>query len=114
MRYMKENLNSDILAFFRDIEKQTESDKILTLRLLMDKYIHLSQTDLLMDKFDFNEIIGLAKKEIVNKTLPVKIGNTNSLIIETEVPNLCVIEATISHLSKKGCLKKLPKFDYKK
>lgn len=110
----KENLESDVLRFFRDIENQTDSDKIQTLRLLMDKYIHISKSDYLMDKSDYNSIMGLAKKNIVDITLPVKLGKAESPISETEVANLCVIESVIGHLNKNGCLKKLPKFDYKK
>ena len=116
MRYMKEtqNLDSDIIRFFKDIEKQSESDKIHTLRLLMDKYIHLSKSDFIMDKFDLNEIIGRAKKDIVDKVLPVKMGKMETNVPETDVPNLCIVESTISHLNKNGCLKKLAKFDYRK
>jgi hypothetical protein len=111
---MKENLDNEIMAFFRDIENQTESDKIRTLRLLLDKHLHISKADYLMDKFDFSAIVGSAKREIVNKTLPVRMGKTDLQIMENEVANLCVIEATILHLNKNGCLKKIPKFDYNK
>ena len=109
----KQNLESDILNFFEDIENQSQSDKIITLRLLLDKYVHLSKSDYMMDKIDFNEIVGNAKRLIVEKTLPVKIGKNESTISEGEIANLCVIEATVMSLNKKGCLKKLAKFDYK-
>jgi hypothetical protein len=110
----KQNLDSDILKFFKDIENQNDSDRNQTLRLLMDKYIHLTKSDYIMDKFDFNKIISSAKKLIIDKTLPVKIGKTESKLLETEIPNLCVIESTISFLNNNGCLKKIAKFDYKK
>lgn len=109
----KQNLESDILNFFKDIENQNESDKIVTLRLLLDKYIHLSKSDYMMDKMDFNEIVGNAKRLIVEKALPVKLGKSESPISENEVANLCVIESTVMALNKKGCLKKIAKFDYK-
>lgn len=110
----KQNLESDIITFFEDIENQSDSDKIITLRLLLDKYIHISKSDYMMDKMDFNEIVGNAKRLIVEKTLPVKMGKNESVVSENEVANLCVIEATVMALHKRGCLKKLPKFDYKK
>jgi hypothetical protein len=74
----------------------------------------MSKADYVMDRFDFNAIITTAKREIVNKTLPVRVGKNEVQIMETEIGNLCVIEATISHLNKNGCLKKIAKFDYKK
>jgi hypothetical protein len=109
-----DNLDSDIIRFFKDIENQSDSDKIQTLRNLMDKYIHLSKADHMMDKVDFNNIIGLAKKGIVDIALPAKLGKSDIPVLETEIPNLCIIEATIGFLNKNGCLKKLPKFDYRK
>lgn len=108
----KQNLDSDIIRFFKDIEDQTESDKMETLRLLMDKYIHLTKATYLMDKYDLSDIISLAKKIITEKTLPLNIGR--SPVHESEIANLCVVEATINHLNNKGCLKKLAKFDYNK
>jgi hypothetical protein len=109
----EQNLDFDILNFFNDIKNQSQADQILTLRLLLDKHIHLNKSDHLMDKIDFNEIIGNAKKIIIEKTLPIKIGKNESPISENEVLNLCVIEATIMALHKRACLKKIPKFDYK-
>ena len=110
----KEALESDIIRFFKDIENQTESDKIQTLRLLMDKHIHISKSTHVMDKTDFNEINGLAKKNVIELSMPVRLGRLETSVSESEAVNLCIIESTISYLNKNGCLKKLPKFDYKK
>lgn len=112
---MKDNqkLEYDILSFFKEIENQSESDKIVTLRMLLDKYIHITKSDYIMDKSDFNEIISNAKKLMVERQLPVRIGKIESAISESEIANLCVIESTIMSLNKRGCLKKIAKFDYK-
>lgn len=109
----EESLNFDILNFFKEIENQGDSDRIKSLRLLMDKYIHLNKADYLMEKFDFNEITSLAKREILEKNMPAKIKGSNMYLSENEVVNLCIIEATVTHLNKIGCLKRIPKFDYK-
>lgn len=108
-----EKLNCDILNFFKEIENQSPSDRIISLRLLLDKYIHMTKCDFMMDRIDFNEIVSNAKKIMAEKTMPVKIGKSDSPIFETEMVSLCIIESTIMSLNKRGCLKKIPKFEYK-
>ena len=110
---LKDQLNVDILRFFEQIENQNSNDKIQTLRNLLDKYIHLSTADYLMDSHDLNMIISNAKTLFSQKTFPVFLGDKKSKVMEAEQANLCVIESVVSHLNKKECLKKIPKFKYK-
>ena len=99
---IKEQVEVDILRFFEQIETQ-------------DKYIHLSTSDHLMDYYDLNSIISSAKNKFANEkiTRHLKSGIMNRKVSPDEVANLLVIEATIGHLNKIECLKKLPRFDYK-
>jgi len=110
---LKSELEVDIKRFFKQIENQNENDRVNTLRLLMDKYIHLSTSSYMMDNHDLNMIISHAKSLFANKTFPVYLGDSKKIVYENDQANLCVIESTISHLNNKDCLKKLPKFDYK-
>ncbi len=111
MSKLKEQLDVDILRFLENIETQNYSDKIQTLRHLFDKYIHLSQAELLLDAHDLTVIINDAKNIFASQTMPVHIGPTKRLVSPGDLPNLCVIEAAVAHLNRKDCLKKIPKFD---
>lgn len=111
MSNLKEQLDTDILRFLENIETQNYSDKIQTLKNLFDKYIHLSHAELLLDNHDLATIISNAKNIFANQTMPIHIGPNKRLVNPADLPNLCVIEATISLLNKKDCLKKVAKFD---
>ena len=108
-----EDLESDINQFFKQIENQNISDSKVTLRILLDKYIHLNKAEYLMDKYDLNSIISAAKSVYASKTFPAYLGNSKSRVMEEEQKNLCLVEATVTHLNKKDCLKRLPKFNYR-
>lgn len=110
---LKEQLESDIISFFKQIENQSSSDQRETLRLLMEKYIHLSKTEFLMDKHDLDSIINGAKMLMANKSFPAFLGKAKKRVFENEQTTLCIIESTVSHFNKNDCLKKLPKFDYR-
>jgi hypothetical protein len=111
MSKLKEQLEVDILRFLENIENQNTTDKIQTLRDLFDKYIHLSKSDYMMDAHDLTVIINDAKNRFVTQTMPVHLGATKRLVGAVDLPNLCLIEATVGHLNKKDCLKKMPRFD---
>jgi hypothetical protein len=113
MSKVKEEVEVDIKRFFEQIENQSSSDKLQTLRNLLDKHIHLTTSDYMMDYHDLNAIVSHAKGSFVNKTFPVFLGDKKRKVGQNEQANLCVIEATISHLNKNDCLKRLPKFKYK-
>lgn len=111
MSKLKEQLEVDILRFLENIETQNTSDKIQTLRHLFDKYLHLSQAELLLDAHDLSVIINNAKSIFATQSVPIHLGVTKRPVGPADLPNLCVIEATVAHLNKKDCLKKMAKFD---
>ena len=108
----EKDLDIDIYTFFEQIESQNRNDRMKTLRLLMDKYIHINKSDYLMDIHDLNTIVSNAKRIFVDKTMPMFLGEKKRLVHQSEQGHLCMIEATIGHLNKTQCLKKLPKFNY--
>lgn len=110
---VKDQIEFDIRDFFEQTKNQSSSDQKETLRILLEKYAHLSKADFIMDKNDLDVIIGNAKSLMAQKTFPCFMGKTKRRVMEHEQANLCVIESTISHLNKSNCLKKLPKFEYK-
>lgn len=111
MSNLKEQLDVDIYRFLDNIENQSENSKVETLRNLLEKYLHLNSCDFLMNEHDLNCIISDAKNKFANNKMPIHLGSKKRLVTQSELPNLCIIEATIGHLNKKDCLKKLPKFD---
>jgi hypothetical protein len=110
---VRDTLDTDIINFFENIESQDINDRRQTLRNLMDKYIHLTKATLLMDKHDLEVIISGAKSLMAGKTFPVVLGDNKRRVHENEQVTLCIVESTVSHLNKKDCLKRLPKFDYR-
>ena len=110
---LKDEIETDIIKFFEQSEKQGISDKRETLRNLLGKYIHLSSAGYVMDHYDLKSIISQAKSKWVEKSFPLYLGDTERKVLETEQANLCLIESTISHINKNECLKKIPKFDYR-
>jgi hypothetical protein len=108
---MEDQLNSDIMRFLENIRNQTKNDQIKTLRQLFDKHIHLNKAEYIMDSYDLNRIIGSAKQKFANDNMKIFLGERKVKVSPGDLPNLCVIEATIGHLNKIGCLKRLPKFD---
>lgn len=115
MSSIKEQVEVDIRRFFEQIESQHFNDQIQTLRNLLDKYLHLSTSDHMMDYYDFNSIVGAAKNKFASESFDkhLQAGLTKRKIMPAEIPNILLIEATVAHLNKIECLKKLPKFDYK-
>ena len=111
MSDMKDQLEVDIKRFLENIEKQNCSDRIESLRLLFDKYLHLNTCDYMMDYFDLQEIVGGAKDRFSRNSMPVYLGEKKRIVPQDYLSNMCVVESTISLLNKKGCLKKLPKCD---
>jgi hypothetical protein len=108
---LKKQLDTDILRFLENIRNQTENDQIQTLRHLFDKYIHLNTADYVMDSYDLQRIVSSAKQNFSTNNMKIFLGERKVPVTSGDLPNLCVIEATVDHLSRIGCLKRLPKFD---
>jgi len=113
---LEEDLKMDIKAFFKQIESQNQNDRLETLKNLIDKYVHLSTADYVLDYIDLNLIISGAKGKHSEKTFPLfmknKTTSSKNKIPQDYQGNLCLIESTIGYLSSKGCLSKCPKFNY--
>ena len=110
---IKNDLESDILAFFEQTEKQTLEGKKKSLKMLIEKYVHLTTTDCLLDKHDFEMIKDHAHRFFINSAFPKKVGSNRREISSYEANVLSVIEGTITVLNGKDCLKKIAKFDYR-
>jgi len=112
---IKEQLEVDISRFFEQIDSQNHNDQKETLRLLFDKYFHITKADYMMDMHDLREIIGSATGKFANENAVrfLKSGNQKVKVSQNDLVKTLIIEATIGHLNKKDCLKKTAKFDYK-
>jgi len=110
---LKEQLEIDVLRFFENIENQDISGQRQTLRNLLDKYIHLTKTAYMMDAHDLREIISDAKSRFARESavIYIKSGSISKRVSQDELANFFVIESAISHLNKKDCLKRMPKFE---
>jgi len=110
---IKEQLDADIAMFFENIEKQLPEDRKKTLMQLMEKYMHLTSTPLLLDKYDFEMIKSHAHQFYVNSAFPKKVGTKKQEITATEANVLSIVEGTIHLLTGKEAFRKKPKFDYR-
>ena len=111
MRESKRQIDLDILEFLENIEDQSHNDRIETLRNMFDKHLHLTTAPHQMDFYDLQGIISGAKKIFANDAFPVYLGEKQREVNQNDLSNMCVVESTISHLNKTGCLRKLAKFD---
>lgn len=113
MSSLEDQLEVDIKRFLENIEKQGVNSRVESLRHLFQKYLHLNTCEYMMDKHDLQTIIGSAKQLFANETVPIHLGEKKRIVEQSELANLFVIEATVLHLNKNNCLKKIPKFDKK-
>jgi len=111
MKKLKDQIEIDIKRFIDNIETQSHEDKIQTLRDLFSKHLHLNTCDYMMDIHDLQSIISRAKGKFASESVPIHLGKKKRIVSQSELPNLFVIEATISHMVKNECLNKIPKFD---
>jgi len=109
----KDQLDSDIAAFFENIASQSTEDKKKTLRQLIEKYAHLSAAPCILDKNDFATVKEAAHNFWMRSAFPKKIGSNRQEICSSESNVLAIIEGTITMLNSKDCLKKIAKFDYR-
>lgn len=110
---LKDQLEADIHLFFENIEKQDRQDKHKTLRILLEKYAHITTASCSLDKSDFDTVRNEAHRFYVDKSFPKFLGSKRREIHSTENNILAIIEGTIIMLNSHDCLKKIPKFDYR-
>lgn len=113
MSKISNELEVDIKRFFEELDNQNYNDRVTSLKLLFEKHLHLHSSDYMMDKHDLFSIISTAKGLYSSKAFPIYLGDKCRKVNKEDYGNLCVIEATVSHLNNKKCLKKIAKFDYK-
>jgi hypothetical protein len=111
---LEQKTYQDAADFINMIDKMSYSDRVNLLTTLLKKYAILSSSDVLMNKKDLLAIISRSKQIFTELPMPVEMTESDIPVHQTELSSLCVIEATIGHLNKLGCLKKTAKFDYKK
>lgn len=108
---LKKQMEDDMKQFLDNIESQSHGDRVVTLRNLLEKYVHLNTCDYMMDHFDLQSIVGSAKTKFSNDKMPIFLGEKKRQVMQSELPHMMMIEATIGWLNKNNCLKRLPKFD---
>jgi hypothetical protein len=112
---LNDDVHRDVIETIECLESQCHSDRITTLRLLLEKYIHKNRATHLMEYRDLHSIIENSKGILANMSLPKSLGY-GSLIKEVPQDNLvhlCLVESAIGHLNRIDCFKRVPKFDYK-
>ena len=109
---LESDLDRDIRQFFQQTNEMRDEDKISSLKLLLDKYIHISRSDYLMDKYDFETIKQNAQNLLKEYKLPKQFQNSFGLISGNEAVALSIIEGTVQFLISRDCLKRSPKFKY--
>jgi hypothetical protein len=79
--------------------------------MLLMRYSGVGASEKKIGHQDLFDIIGSAKQKFATENLSIFLGQDKRKVDPKDMANLCVIEATIGHLNKIGCLKRLVKFD---
>lgn len=105
------DIDGDINKFFEELKYNNESNAKHSLKVLLEKYSGKGLSEKKIDHKDLFKIIGSAKMNFSNENLTIYLGQDKRKVAPEDIANLCVIEATIGHLNKIKCLKRLVKFD---
>lgn len=104
-----QDIEADVNQFLTKVDELKNSDRKDLLMAIFQKHIVLNESELILNRHDFDVIISGASNRYVNENLPIMIGSKK--LLPTEAVNLMVIESTIELLNNKGAIKRLPKFD---
>ncbi|HLD91643.1 MAG TPA: hypothetical protein VI911_11650 [Patescibacteria group bacterium] len=113
---LNDNIYQDVLETLKVMENQGHSDKVQTLTLLLEKYVHKNKATHLMNNKDLTTIVDDAKTLMAHETFPKFLqtsGRLKTQLDQEKQIQLCIVEATIGHLNRLECFKRLPKFDFK-
>lgn len=102
-------IEQEIRQYLEDQDNLSRSDRYIHLKAIFDKHLAMEKTEHLLTMGDFHFIVGTAKQNFVNMTLPMTISNRE--LYPSDAPNVAVVEAVISYLNKAGILRKLVKID---
>lgn len=106
---LPEELLHDISLFLSKVEELTNSGRKELLMSILQKHVALSESELVLSKYDFDMIVSGAVGSYSREALPKKLSGKE--LDHKEIVNLLLIESAIGVLNNKGALKRLPKFD---
>ena len=109
MTNLKTKLTHDINGFFQEIENMDDYGKKEALRVLIDRYIMLSTTDLVMTKKDLYHIKSMGVDLYRDRAWPKNLKNKAGRIDKQDATGACWIEATIAFLNGNDCFKNFDK-----
>lgn len=106
---LPEELMNDILLFLTRVDELTHTDRKELIFTLLRKHFILSESELVLSKYDYDCIVSNAKVAFSDHAVPNSLSG--KAIDYKDSINLLLIESAISVLNSKGALKRLPKFD---
>lgn len=102
-------IEQDVAVFLNRSEELSLADKRELLLSMFKKHLTLMESDMSLNRRDFDTILSDAKDEYSKGNLPSKIGTTE--LSMHEVPNLILMESVFAFLNQKGVLRRTPKFN---
>jgi hypothetical protein len=106
---LPDELTHDIVLFLSKVDELKHSDRKELLVAMMRKHLVLSQSDIMLDKYDLDMIISGAKSEYSKEPIPTRISGRE--IDQNEAVKILLIESAVRVFNNKGALKRIPKFD---
>ena len=103
-------IEQEIRQYLEDSDNLSRADRYVQLKAIFDKHLAMEKTDHLLTMGDLQFIIGTAKQNFVNLTLPATISKRE--LYPSDAPHVAMLEAMISYLNKAGILRKLVKIDF--
>jgi hypothetical protein len=107
------DIRDDAKKFIDSLGDMPYREKLVYLIDLLKKYAEFNKESEELKHEDFLDIISLAMSNRATNANFVHLEDYNDNFKElsySQYNNLCVIEATIGVLHRKGCLKNVPKF----
>jgi hypothetical protein len=102
-------IEQEIRQYLEDQDNLSRADRYVHLKAIFDKHLAMEKTEHILTMSDLQSIIGTAKQNFVNLTLPMTISN--KAVSPNDTTNVAVVQSVISYLNKAGILRKLVKFD---
>ena len=87
-----------------------KADRLVYLMAIITKHFELDKIDHMVNHYDLDQLVSVAKSNFATKVLPIYISRKE--VHGSEVPHILIIEAFVGYLNRNKLLKRLVKFDY--
>jgi hypothetical protein len=103
-------IEQELRDFLQQEDHIRPSDRLTYLMAIVNKHFDLDKIDYMVDHYDLQSIMSLAKSSYPTYTMPVFISKKE--VHHSEVNYVLIIEAFVTYLNRNNLLKRLVRFDH--